>query len=488
MTSANNISHTSHTDKLATAQENDFQSTAQPTAGSNEPALSVQDISKHYLIYDRPQDRLKQMLWRGKRNFYRSYPALQNVSFTLRRGETMGIVGHNGSGKSTLLQIICGTLNPSAGAMAVNGRISALLELGAGFNVEFTGHENIYFNGAILGLNREQIDACYEEIIAFANIGEFIHRPVKTYSSGMYVRLAFAIAVAVVPDILIVDEALAVGDEAFQRKCFSRIKALQEQGSSILFVSHSAATILEICDRALLLDAGELLLDATPRKVINCYHKLLFAPAELHDDIRQAIRNGTIDNLQQNKRSNSQESAKEAVETPVINPAKNPVSDSSYDEGLKPETMVVYPTQGGEISATMVLNEQGERCNILQQGERYYYQYRVKFTQTMYNVRFSMLIKNNKGMGLAGAVSNELQHAITQVNAGDEYLVRFPWQCQLRADSYFLNCGAIRDDSDGFHYIHRIVDANMVKVLPKANDISTGVVDLVATAECEMLS
>jgi ABC-type polysaccharide/polyol phosphate transport system ATPase subunit len=193
-------------------------------SSTNSVALTVRDLGKVYQIYDRPQDRLKQALWRWRRQFYREFWALRHVSLDVRRGETLGIIGRNGSGKSTLLQIICGTLTPSEGSAEVHGRLSALLELGAGFNPEFTGRENVYLAAAMLGLSRGQIDAIYDQIVAFADIGEFIDQPVKTYSSGMYVRLAFAVAISVEPEILIVDEALAVGDIFFQQKCMRHMR------------------------------------------------------------------------------------------------------------------------------------------------------------------------------------------------------------------------------------------------------------------------
>src|SRR5262245_22220073 len=210
---------------------------------SDDVAIRIRDVDKHYLIFARPEDRLKQMLvprlqrlaCRAQSRYYRDFAALTGVSFDIKRGETVGIVGRNGSGKSTLLQIVCGTLRPTHGTVEVNGRIAALLELGAGFNPEFTGRENVYLNAAILGLSRAEIDERFQSIADFADIGEFIEQPVKTYSSGMYVRLAFATAINVDPDILVVDEALAVGDEAFQRKCYARIEAIKEKGGTILF-------------------------------------------------------------------------------------------------------------------------------------------------------------------------------------------------------------------------------------------------------------
>lgn len=245
---------------------------------SSDKAISVSQVTKAFPIYEKPHHRLMQMLSPAgrKQRWFRQFHALNGVSFEVGRGETVGIIGRNGSGKSTLLQIICGTLAPSTGIVDVRGRVAALLELGAGFNPDFTGRENVYLNGSLLGLTKEEIDERYEDILAFAGIGEFINQPVKTYSSGMYVRLAFAVASNVTPDILIVDEALAVGDAKFQAKCFARLKNLRDNGTTILFVSHSTEQIVTHCDRAVLLDGGRVLADGAPKVVVNQYLDLLF--------------------------------------------------------------------------------------------------------------------------------------------------------------------------------------------------------------------
>ncbi|MFT5591573.1 MAG: lipopolysaccharide transport system ATP-binding protein, partial [Bradyrhizobium sp.] len=239
-------------------------------------AIRVQGLSKHYQIYETPRDRLRQfclptlrrLAGLASKQYFTEFQALHDVSFEIKKGETVGIIGRNGSGKSTLLQLICGTLTPSSGSVLTQGRIAALLELGSGFNPEFTGRENVYMNAAVLGLDRAEIDLRYDDIVAFADIGEFIDQPVKTYSSGMAVRLAFAVAINVDPEILIVDEALSVGDELFQRKCFSRIEAIRAKGATILLVSHSGGQIVELCDQAVLMDAGEKLAIGTPKQIV----------------------------------------------------------------------------------------------------------------------------------------------------------------------------------------------------------------------------
>ncbi len=238
---------------------------------SSDIAIAIRDVSKVYEIYDRPQDRLKQMLWQGRRKFYDEFWALRGVEFEVRKGETVGIVGRNGSGKSTLLQIICGTVTPTTGSIERNGRLSALLELGSGFNPEFTGRENVFLNGAIVGLSRAEMENRFDKIAAFADIGNFIDSPVKHYSSGMFARLAFSVAIHIDPEILIVDEILAVGDIAFQRKCLNKFYEIRESGCSILFVSHDQYQVKSICQRALYLDRGQQKMFGPANCVIDEY-------------------------------------------------------------------------------------------------------------------------------------------------------------------------------------------------------------------------
>ncbi|MEQ1636898.1 MAG: ABC transporter ATP-binding protein [Methylococcales bacterium] len=254
-------------------------------------AIRVQGLSKCYQIYDKPHQRLLQGFLGSKKQYYKEFWALKDVSFEIKKGETVGIIGRNGSGKSTLLQIICGTLTPTGGAVETYGRIAALLELGSGFNPEFTGRENVYMNAAVLGLTQDEIDARYDAIVAFADIGDFIGQPVKTYSSGMIVRLAFAVQSQVDPEILIVDEALAVGDAKFQAKCFERLKQLKNNGTSILLVTHSSEQIVTHCSHAILLNEGKQLYSGNPRNVVNRYMDLLFGKEPRKNDLIQAAQN-----------------------------------------------------------------------------------------------------------------------------------------------------------------------------------------------------
>ncbi len=237
---------------------------------SSDIAIKVENLSKCYQLYDKPRDRLKQMLMRGHRQYYREFWALKDISFEIKKGETIGIIGRNGSGKSTLLQMICGTLNPTSGSIHTHGRIAALLELGSGFNPDFTGRENVYMNASVLGLSKEEIDARFDEIVAFADIGDFIEQPVKTYSSGMYVRLAFAVIAHVDADILVIDEALSVGDAFFVQKCMRFLRDFMNRGT-VLFVSHDTGAVLNLCQSAIWLRKGHVELAGTPKTVTEAY-------------------------------------------------------------------------------------------------------------------------------------------------------------------------------------------------------------------------
>ncbi len=249
-------------------------------------AIEVHNLTKVYKLYESSKDRLKEILSFDKRRYHQDFFSLNGVSFQVKKGESVGIIGQNGSGKSTLLQLICGVLRPSSGHVYINGRIAALLELGAAFNPEFTGRDNVYINGALMGFSRTEMDRYFPEIAAFAEIGVFIDQPVKTYSSGMFVRLAFSLAVNLIPDILIVDEALSVGDAYFQHKCFAKIREFQQRGSTLLFVSHDFGAIKTLCDRSLLLDEGKLIKDGAPDNVFD-YYNALIAKKENDAEIKQ---------------------------------------------------------------------------------------------------------------------------------------------------------------------------------------------------------
>jgi len=458
---------------------------------SEEIAIHVRELGKSYQIYDRPQDRLKQsvmprlrgLLGKVTPNYYREFWALRDLSFDVRKGETVGIIGRNGSGKSTLLQVICGTLTPTTGAVETTGRVAALLELGAGFNPEFTGRENVYLNGSVLGLTQEEIDQRFDAIAAFADIGEFIEQPVKSYSSGMVVRLGFAVAINVDPEILVVDEALAVGDEIFQRKCFSRIETIKSKGATILFVSHSGATVVGLCDRAILLDGGERLATGLPKQIVGRYQKLLYAPAEKRGLIRQEILD----------RDRLTESADTTGKMPSLATQPKFETDEelheSFDPALRPAATISYEPQDVMIEEPAIFTVAGERVNKLIRGRGYQFTYKAAFTAAASSVRFGMLIKTISGVELGGAASApSIGEAISHVPAGSVYEAAFHFTCSLNPGVYFLNAGIVGLRSDTETYLHRLLDAAMFHVLPESGSISTGVVDFNCIPEILLVS
>ncbi len=458
-------------------------------------AIKVRNVSKHYLIYSRPEDRLKQAIMarvdrlfgREPRRYYTDFAALNGVSFNVRKGETVGIIGRNGCGKSTLLQIICGTLLPSGGSVEVNGRIAALLELGAGFNPEFTGRENVYMNAAILGLSTKEINERFDDIVAFADIGQFIDQPVKTYSSGMYVRLAFAVAINVDPDILVIDEALAVGDVAFQRKCFSRLEQIREQGATILFVSHSPGAIIELCDRAILLDSGELLLDGTPKFVVSQYLKLINAPATSAPKLREKIR--ALQNIPANESEFYNEQDKDINdETPsageIANNQQNEKQYSKkesgwYDPNLKSKSIIEYEQRGARIRDVRILTLSGRQVNVLVRGQKYIYEYFVDFEKDFCNVAFGMLIKTISGLELGGgSTGQKKKYHIKNVKKGQTIRVRYSFVCRLHSGAYCMNAGvSAENEEEGRFFLHRILDAVLFRVDEEELEISNGIVD-----------
>lgn len=442
--------------------------------------ISVKKLSKSYRLYDRPQDRLKQGLFRGSKQYYREFWALRDITFEVRKGETIGIIGRNGSGKSTLLQIIAGTLRPTAGEVQVNGRVAALLELGSGFNPEFTGRENVYLNGAIFGLSRQEMDKRFDTIAAFAEVGDFIDQPLKTYSSGMAVRLAFAVQVMIPKDVLIVDEALAVGDELFQRKCYAKIEEFKKQGGTILFVSHSGAAIVELCDRAILMDAGECLLIGSSKKVVNLYQKLIYAPASKKEEIRREITEISKAILH-----NQDEKELGQVEKSTRDRGMNWSQESMFDPNLVPKESLRYENRGAEIFDPEILTLGGRKVNVLITGEKYIWRYYVKFSNFFQGVRFGMLIKTASGLELGGAVSALPGQGLSFVEPGTIFKVEFSFIPRLNTGVYFLNAGVLglSGNGEGEIFLDRAVDVGAFRVLSNEDSLITVIVDFSVTSK-----
>ncbi|MEI7037518.1 ABC transporter ATP-binding protein [Fulvimonas yonginensis] len=453
---------------------------------SSEVSIRVSEVGKCFPIYARPHHRLLQMLSVGeaKHRWYNEFHALSRVSFEIHKGETVGIMGRNGSGKSTLLQIICGTLAPSSGQVEVNGRVAALLELGAGFNPEFTGRENVFLNGTLLGLSRQEIEAKLDEILAFADIGQFVDQPVKSYSSGMYIRLAFAVAINVSPDILVVDEALSVGDEAFQRKCFARIEKIRNQGATILFVSHSAGTVLELCNRAIMLDGGELLAVGAPKEVVSRYQKLLYAPTEMAEGIRERYRK----ELHVSVMSSGAEPSRPIAHDGIALAPTSDVPDAYYDPGLRSRSELRFESQGAAVEDPHLETLGGQRVNVVRSGTEYVFCYTAAFNRPSTGVRFGMLIKSVSGLELGGGVTSSSLDAIDVVEPGSSITVRFRFRCLLAPGTYFLNAGIRGRIGEEETFLDRVVDATIFRVLPDPGRLATGFVDFHVQPQIEILA
>ncbi|MEF2147675.1 ABC transporter ATP-binding protein [Aquilutibacter rugosus] len=449
--------------------------------------LDVIGLSKTYNVYAKPHHRLLQSFdsWLDRVS-YTKFPALVDVNFSLRRGETVGVVGKNGSGKSTLLQLICGTLTPTVGEINVRGRIAALLELGSGFNPEFSGIDNIHLNASVLGLSRKEIESKLSSIISFADIGDHIHLPVKTYSSGMYIRLAFAVAICTDPDILVIDEALSVGDEAFQRKCFGRIEELKRLGCTILFVSHSAGSIIQLCDRALLLDQGELIRDGDPKSVVALYQKLLYAAEPAKSKIREQIKNGELF-------ASSLSVDDEDIGGSDANDIRPAVADSTFqnerfDSGLVSESKVEYEPNGANIIDPHIVNEAGMRVNILQPGGQYRYRYSVDFSENASTVHFGMMIKSMTGVELFGMSSHPDEQGLPEVRKGSVVEVEFGFKSDFLPGVYFMNAGCTGTLLTGeATFMHRILDGYLFKIEHRATDRKkAGFYDLALEPACTL--
>jgi lipopolysaccharide transport system ATP-binding protein len=444
-------------------------------------AIRVRNVSKHYTMFERPEDRFKQMVvprlerlvGMQPRRYYKDFAALNDISFELGRGQVIGIIGRNGSGKSTLLQVICGTLPPTSGTVEVNGRIAALLELGAGFNREFTGRENVHLNASILGVPREEMAWRFEQIEKFAEIGDFIDQPVKTFSSGMYMRLAFATAINVDPDILVVDESLGVGDEAFQRKCMARIEQIKDAGATILFTSHGAQTIIQLCTSAILIDSGEKILEGSPKRVASQYQRLVNLRGEEARLVREEIK--ALARLGDSDDSPVTSNAAAATKLPTSPKQSEIVDDGFLDPSLISQTVTPYEETGGRIADVCIVNALGEMVNVLTQGCVYAVRYTFTATTDVDDLAFGTLFKSPYGVELCGGNTDRVPNLrLKKLRAGDSVEVNFEFKCLLRAGVYFVNVGAMGNANFERQYLHRILDAMIFKVMVTPDEVDYG--------------
>ncbi len=372
------------------------------------PSIAARNLSKMYKIYARPADRLKEMLLRGRKTYHRPFWALRNLAFEVERGTTLGVIGANGSGKSTLLQLLAGTLQPSAGSVEVEGRIAALLELGSGFNPEHTGRENTYLAAAIQGIPRQEMQRRMEQIERFAEIGEFIDQPMKTYSTGMFVRLAFAVAIHVDPDILLVDEVLAVGDAIFANRCVRRIQKLQEQGVTIVFVSHDVGAVKMLCNRALLLNQGQLVVDGDPNTVVNRYQEIVMAREHSYE------QNAAV-------------------------PGPAPVPEDLAEEELPPLSYSHRHGDGAaEILKIQILDAQRRPITLLQSGQGVIVRVLARFYQPHPDPVVGILIRNRLGVDVYGTNTELEKIKFGPCHPGEAVEVTYGLDCWLTPGEYTL--------------------------------------------------
>lgn len=406
---------------------------------SSDAVISVKNLTKTYRIFGHPGDRIKQALTFGRMRFHREFTALKDVSFEIRKGETVGIIGRNGSGKSTLLQLVCGILKPTSGLLQVNGRVSALLELGAGFNPEFTGRENVYFQGALIGFTSSEMDKRFDDIAAFADIGEFIDQPVRIYSSGMFVRLAFSVAVSVEPDILVVDEALAVGDAAYQAKCFRKMEALRSAGKSILMVSHSAEQLARLCDSAILLDKGHLVTSGETSQVAREYLSRLYEVAEIP--------------------TNPFPDVSDSIASPIAEKFHTRLGYNSAEHR--------FGSQEARI-VDFCLSSDGVPCvSTVQSQGRLKVELRIIFLRDVGSPIYGITIKTKDGVTLFG--TNTQENTLSNCNvreqkAGSVVWVSFEMTPHLCVGSYFISVAVAASMEGNLVHLDRRNDSILIEI------------------------
>lgn len=444
-------------------------------------AIEVKDLTKAYKLYDKPIDRLKDSLgFSGKKKF-KEHLALNNVNLTVKKGETVGIIGTNGSGKSTILKIITGVLSPTSGEVNVDGHISALLELGAGFNMEYNGIDNIYLNGMMIGFSEEEITRRLDSILEFADIGDYVYQPVKTYSSGMFVRLAFAVAINIDPEILIVDEALSVGDVFFQAKCYHKFEEFKEQGKTILFVSHDLSSISKYCDRAVLLNQGVLLGEGSPKEMIDIYKQVLVGQYPLpNSDVKsllddEDVRNAAADATQKAKDKISPRDREKDSEGKKSSDGRKGKTEANTDaEDLStvknPDTLE-YGDGAATITEFYVTDSNNVRSSSIIKGTDFSIHMKVKFTRDVSAPIFAFTFKNIMGIEITGTNSMVEKAFLEPVKAGEEKEISFTQNMTLQGGEYLISFGVTGFEKDNFTVYHRLYDALNITVVSDKNTV-----------------
>lgn len=410
-------------------------------------AIQVKDLEKAYKLYDKPSDRLKEALGLTRKKRYKEHYALKGIDLTIYQGETVGIIGTNGSGKSTILKIITGVLNPTKGSTCVNGRISALLELGAGFNMEYNGIENVYLNGTMIGFSKREIDAKMDDILGFADIGDYVYQPVKTYSSGMFVRLAFAVAINIEPEILIVDEALSVGDVFFQAKCYHKFEEFKKMGKTIVFVSHDLSSISKYCDRVVLLNQGVKLGEGTPKEMIDAYKQVLVGQYPLPGEEDETL----LDDKE--------------IEAAAAAHAGGRHSERDDSDLMVNPDLLEYGTKAAIIEEYYIADEAGRKCSAIIKGGQCSIHMIVRFREDIGEPIFAFTIKNIKGVEITGTNTMVEKAFLEPVKAESVKHITFTQKLNLQGGEYLLSLGVTGYENEDFQVYHRLYDVMNLTVI-----------------------
>lgn len=432
-------------------------------------AITVSNVTKIYQLYDKPIDRLKEALNPLHKVYHKDFYALNQLSFEVKKGETVGIIGTNGSGKSTILKIITGVLTPTTGSVEVEGVISALLELGAGFNMDYTGIENIYMNGTMMGFSRKEMDDKMQDILDFADIGDFVYQPVKTYSSGMFVRLAFALAINVEPEILIVDEALSVGDVFFQSKCYRRMEEIRKKGTTILMVTHDMGSIIKYCDRVVLLNRGNFVAEGAPGRMVDLYKKILANQMDALDEELQEMEEDMTDFSGDSAPKQKKQKDGLMKDKLTINAKR-----TEYGDGR------------AEIFDLGLFDERGNLTNLLLKGETFTIKEKIRFHTEIQAPIFTYTIKDKKGTDLTGTNTMFEGTDIKPVKQGDEYEVAFTQKMTLQGGEYLLSMSCTGFEGGEHVVYHRLYDVANITVISNKNTV--GVYDMESEVEASLLT
>jgi lipopolysaccharide transport system ATP-binding protein len=429
-------------------------------------AIKLQAVSKYYKLYGNPKDRLKEALHPFNKKFHKPFYALKNLNLEIKKGDILGIVGRNGCGKSTLLKLIAGVLQPNEGSVSVKGKITALLELGAGFNPEFSGIDNVRFYASILGFTNEEIEEKLPSIIAFAELGTFLEQPVKIYSSGMKARLGFAVAVHVDPEILILDEVLSVGDALFRRKCYAKMEEFFNAGKTIIYVSHDANSVVKLCTRAVLIHQGKVVLDGEPKEVIKYYEKLLYSKDSKHPSIIKDI-----------ELANSSE-----TDVSKVTYVEDSGVGSAFIEGLTPKSTVYFRGYEVDIISFGFETLAGVQVNRLVYGESYKFKARVNFQCDAKAVAFGFVIKDIKGQAVTSLESrkqSDYGDKIKVIKKGSIVDIDIGFPCLFVCGDYYIDLG-VSSFSGEQQILTRGLDLSMFRVI-NSKPYSSGMVEIISS-------